>query len=897
MKKFLRILAITIGVILILLFTIPILFRDKIIALAKQQINQTINAKAEFSDASVSFFRHFPKLSLALDNLSVSGIAGFEQDTLLSAKQASIALNVMSVLKGENIKVSSVVVNEPVVYATVNKEGKANWDIVKADSTAADTAASKPFNLNLQNYEITNATIYYVDSTAGTEARIFGLDHSGSGDFTQDEFTLKTRTSAKEVTYAMNGIPWLSKANLSANTDIQVNNAISKYSFATENIRLNELPLAVNGFYQIIDDSTADMDINFKSSSADFKNILSLIPVVYQKDFKSLEAKGQASFDGFVKGRMQGERLPAYDIKAAITNGYFKYQDLPAPVKNIQMQLHVNNPDGVNDHLVFAIPSAHLEMNGQPVDMRFLLKNPETSRFVDASVKGSLQLADVRNFIKLEKGTDLKGTLDADVNVKGSLRNANAANADKFYAAGSLLLNNFFYKDNDYPSGITINKLAGTFSPEETIIRDVSGKYLSSGFSANGQLFNFFQYMFDKSPLNAAFNLKADQLLVSDFMTDSGTADAAKPAEVFLVPANMNVKLNAAADKVVYENLTINDVSGTMILNDETLRFDNLQGKALEGTLLINGNYSTKSSKSKPVIGLQYAIKNMDVQKTFLTFNTVQKLMPIGKWLGGKLNSELTLSGNLGRDLMPDLQSLTGNGNLFLIEGLLEKFKPLEQLAAKINVEELKQVSLREVRQYFEFTNGKVLVKPFNLNYKDIKMEIGGSHGFDQSLNYVINMVIPRARFGTDGNRIVDDLLAQAMAKGIPVKASETVNLKVNLTGFINEPIFKIDLKEAASSLKDEITQQAKEFAKARVDSAKQVVKDTLQELRKEIFRDASEELKKQIFSKKDSTVSTDTARKTRSQDRVKEAGKGILDKINPLKKPKAADTTQKKGS
>jgi len=896
MKKVLRILAITIGVILILLFTIPILFRDKIIALAKQQINQTINAKAEFSDASVSFFRHFPKLSLALDNLSISGIPGFEQDTLLSARQASVALNVMSVLRGNNIKVSSVVINEPVIYAAINKAGKANWDIVKADSTVTDTSASKPFKLNLQNYEISDATVYYVDSSSGMDATILGLDHSGSGDFTQDEFTLQTSTNAKQLTYSLNGIPWLKNVSVSANTDVQVNNAISKYSFATDNIRLNELPLAVNGFYQVVDDSTADMDINFKSASADFKSILSLIPVVYQKDFKSLEAKGQASFNGFVKGRMQGDRLPAYDVKATITNGYFKYQDLPAPVKNIQLQLHVTNPDGVNDHLVFAIPSAHLEMNAQPVDIRFLLKNPETSRYVDASVKGSLQLEDVKNFIKLEKGTDLKGKLDADVNVKGSLRNATAENADKFYAAGSVLLNNFFYKDTDYPAGVTINRLAGTFSPEETVIRDVSGKYLSSGFNANGQLFNLFQYLFDKSPLNAAFNVKADQVLVSDFMTDSSTANPATPAEVFLVPANMNIKLNAAANKVVYEDLTINDVSGTMSLSDETLRFDNLQGRALDGTLLINGSYATKTSKTKPVIALQYAIKEMDVQKTFLTFNTVQKLMPIGKWLGGKLNSELSMTGKLGQDLMPDWQSLTGNGNLFLIEGLLEKFKPLEQLAAKINVEELKQVSLREVRQYFEFTNGKVLVKPFNVNYKDIKMEIGGSHGFDQSLNYIINLAIPRARFGTDGNKIVNDLLAEAMAKGIPVKASEMVNLKVNLSGFINEPIFKIDLKEAASSLKDEITKQAKDFAKAKVDSAKQVVKDTIQVLQKEIFRDASEELKKQIF-KKDSTVSTDTAKKTKTQDRVKEAGKGILDKINPLKKPKPVDTLQKKGS
>jgi len=893
MKKFVRVFAIVLGVILILLFSIPVLFKDKIVGLAKTQINNTINARAEFTDASVSFFRHFPKLALALDNLSIAGIGGYEQDTLFTAKQVSVSLNVMSLMSGENIKVGSITIDAPVIYATVNKNGKPNWDIVKEDTTTS-TESSKSFKLSLQNYEVNNGTLYYSDSTTGVSARVFNLDHSGSGDFTQDEFTLKTKTDAGRVTYELNGIPWLYNAHFTANADVEVNNKTSKYSFSTDNIRLNELPLAVNGFYQLINDSTADMDINFKSANSDFKNMLSLVPVVYQKDFKSLQASGEASFNGFIRGRMQGDRLPAYDVKATINKGYFKYQDLPAPVENIRLQMHVSNPDGISDHLTLEIPSAHVEMNKQPVDFRFILTNPETTRYVDAAVKGALQLADMKNFIKLEPGTDIRGKVAADVTVKGSLRNANAAGADKFDAAGSVDVNNFFYKDRDYPSGIAINSLNAGFNPQETIIRHAAGKYLSSSFIANGQLFNLFQYMFDKSPLNAAFNLKTDQLLVSDFMSDSGTTNPAQPASVFLVPADMNVKLNAAAGKVVYDNLTIGDVTGTINMSDETLRFENLNGKALDGTLAINGSYSTRASKTKPAIALQYAVKDLDVQKTFLTFNTVQKLMPIGKWLGGKLNSELTLSGNLGKDLMPDIHSLTGNGNLFIIEGFLEKFKPLEQLAARIHVDELKEISLREVRQYFEFTNGKVLVKPFNLTYKDIKMEIAGSHGIDQSLDYVINLVVPRARFGTQGNALVNDLISEATARGIPVKASETVNLKVNLTGFINNPNFKIDLKEAASSLKDEITKQAKDFAAAKVDSARQMVKDTIQSLKKEVIRDVSDELKKQIFQKRDSLPS-DTATRKYPQDRVKDAGRGILDKLNPLKKPKVLDTAKKK--
>jgi len=65
--------------------------------------------------------------------------------------------------------------------------------------------------------------------------------------------------------------------------------------------------------------------------------------------------------------------------------------------------------------------------------------------------------------------------------------------------------------------------------------------------------------------------------------------------------------------------------------------------------------------------------------------------------------------------------------------------------------------------------------------------------------------------------------------------------------------------------------------------------------LKKEVIREASEELKKQIFNRKDS-LTNDSTKKAKPEDRIKDAGKGILDKLNPLKKPKAADTVKKNG-
>jgi hypothetical protein len=47
----------------------------------------------------------------------------------------------------------------------------------------------------------------------------------------------------------------------------------------------------------------------------------------------------------------------------------------------------------------------------------------------------------------------------------------------------------------------------------------------------------------------------------------------------------------------------------------------------------------------------------------------MQKLMPVGKFLAGKLSSQFNMTGKLNGDMFPDLSTLTGNGNLLLIQG------------------------------------------------------------------------------------------------------------------------------------------------------------------------------------------------------------------------------------
>lgn len=1013
LKKILKIVLIVLVVLIVIAFALPLLFKDKLIAIAKTEINKSLNAKADFQDLDISFFRHFPRVSAGLENLYVVGVEDFAKDTLISAQQIDIALDIMSLIRGKNMKIHSVTLDEPRIHAIVNKEGKANWDIMKPDtSTAPTTEEEKPFNLELKKYSINNGYISYIDDTTNMSAEIINLNHSGSGDFTSDLFTLKTKTKADAVNFSYAGIPYLVNSATDIDADVQVDNTQDKYSFKTDNIRVNNLRLATEGFFQLVNDSTYNMDIKFNAPSTEFKDILSLIPAIYKTDFDKIKTSGTALFNGFVKGTYSNTQIPAYNINMDIKNGFFQYPDLPKPVKNINLTLKVNNPDGVTDNTVVDIPKGHIEMDNEPFDFRLLFKKPLTDMYMDAAAKGRIDLSRIAQFIKLDAGTKLAGIINADVAAKGNLavvtqqkpgpftasgyidvnnlaysskdfpqpvqntnlkieiqnpdgiadhtvvnipaghveigpeamdfkllvknpatdlyfdgaakgkfnlanvaqfvtleqgtKLAGALNADvsfrgnkssidkeqydKITTAGTVSIVNLLYASKDYPDGVKLPKLVTTFNPKNITINELTGSYKKSDFSANGSINNAIGYALKDEPLDGVLNVRSNYIDVNDLMgTSSTTTDTASSSSgPFLVPKNIAFTVNANAANVKYDNLTIENLTGKLLLKDETVQLTNVKGNALGGTMAISGSYSTRNNKSKPEMAFHYDVQGLDVQKTFLAFNTVQKLMPVAQFLSGKLTSQLDLNGKLGESMMPDLATLSGKGGLLVIQGVLNRFGPLEKLASTLQIKELQAITLKDVKAAFEFSNGKVLVKPFQVKVKDIEMEVGGIHGLDQSIDYVINMKVPRALLGSQANNLVNNLAKQASAKGIPVEVSDMVSLNVGMTGSIKSPVLKLNMKEAGASIAEDLKKQAADFAQAKIDSAKNAAKDTLQAVKNEILKNAKEELLKKIGGQKDTTKTQTTDPKKR----VEQAGKNVLD--NLFKKKKAADTTKK---
>ncbi|MBS1598112.1 MAG: hypothetical protein JST75_07785 [Bacteroidetes bacterium] len=890
MKKILKITSLVLLLLIAFAFAAPFVFKGKIISIIKTQVNKHLNATIDFSDADVSLFRHFPKLAVGIENLSLTGVDEFSQDTLISAQKIDVALNLMSVISGNNMKIYAINVEDPRIHAIVHKNGHANWSIAKPDSSSNEnpSASSAPFTMKLQKYSISHAYISYKDESSNMSSEIVNLNHEGSGDFTADLFTLSTKTNAEEVSFNYGGIPYLVRTKATIDADLKVDNKAAKYSFKTDKIALNDLTLNAEGFFQFANDSAYNMDINFKAPSTDFKNLLSMIPAIYAKDFAGIKTSGQAIFNGFVKGIYDSKHIPAYNINLDIKNGFFQYPDLPKPVKNINVALKVDNPDGVTDHTVVNIPQGHIEMDDAPFDFHLLLKNPVTDMFIDAGVNGKLDLGKMAQLVKLESGTKMSGLLNAALQAKGNISAIEKKQYDQFSASGTLALNDFLYASKSYPDGIKLNNLLMTFNPKNVSLNQLNGEYLKTHFAANGAINNLLAYALKNQALDGSLNIKADQINLNDWMgaaTDSSSAKTAAASAPFAVPANINFVVNANADKVHYDKLDMEKVSGSLVISDETIKLTNVKANALDGTMAINGSYSTKENKKKPAITMSYDVKGLDVQKTFYAFNTVQKLMPVGKFIDGKLNSQLTMTGNLGENMYPDLNSLSGDGNLLVLEGLLKKFQPLDKLAQALQVNQLKEITVKDLKTYFSFKNGRVVVNPFKVKAKDIDMEMGGSHGFDQTLDYAINLKIPRSFAGTQANDAVNNLVKQVNSKGVPLKLDDVISVNVKMGGTISNPTLKTNLQDAMSSTASNMKQQATDFVKAQVDSAKQKLRDTVASVKKQLAKDATDELKKQLSGQKDTSALAQTNGIDNTKKKVEEAGKGLFNSLLGKKK------------
>lgn len=736
-------LIISLSVFLLLIVAIasaPFLFKDKITTLAKEQINNMLNAKVDFDKVSLSFFRSFPDASVKLQNLSIVGVDAFETDTLLFSKDIELIINLKSLFKDTGYEIQKLQFNDSRVFTHVLADGSANWDIMKADSMDLEPdTVPMSFNLKLKDFVINNADIIYQDDESNMTLTLKKLQHHTSGDLTADSSLLITKTSADMLSFSMDGMEYISQASAEFNADINANLNDMYYKISQNASRINAIAFALDGWVKSTDNGW-DMDLTLNAEKVDFKSILSMIPAIYANNFEGLTADGEVNLTGFVRGEMTEEFFPAFDFTLHVKDGWFKYPDLPQSLQQINIATNISNPGKTMDETIIDISRFSFMMANNPFGAQLRISTPMSDPDLSLKANGKLNLGAIKDFYPLEEGTQLNGWLDLNLDLAGKMSYYEQNLYEKFKFGGKMNIKNMLVETKEFPHPVSISNADMVFNNRYVDLSDLSLKIGRNDLQAKGKLENFVAYALKDQTLNGQLSLTSGYLNVSDFMPTE-TADKAteqqpdEPLTVIEIPKNINFSLSADIKQLVYDKMNFTNAKGALKIADGEMKIQNMGLSAFGGNMLMNGLYSTKDM-SKPKVDFDLKIQEVLFTEIFSQVEFLKDIAPIFNKAIGKFSTNVSFNSLLKQDMMPDLLTLIGNGSFSTKSVGLQDVPALDALATALKRSDLSPWSLKDIGIKFDIKDGRLNTQPFAFNVADVNLNLGGSTGLDQSIAY-----------------------------------------------------------------------------------------------------------------------------------------------------------------
>ncbi|MFY7898620.1 MAG: AsmA-like C-terminal region-containing protein [Chitinophagaceae bacterium] len=355
--KTLKITGISIAVIVGALAVLPMLFPEKMSKEIKALINRNITGDIHFNKARFTFFNHFPTLTLTLYDVDLKGSAPFEKDTLLSAKELALGINLSSLLS-RKIKVDQLFLTESNIQIFVDKNGNANYNVYASSNKQSSQNDSSSASLKIERIVVERSNIIYNDASLPMYFKAGGLNYEGKGDLSKAIFDLASTIEIESADFEYNHQSYFLSKKLTAELITKINTHSLAFIFERNDLKINKLPVNFKGKFEFLKEGY-NMNFQLNSNATELKNIITAFPPEYLQWLEKTRVEGTADIDVSLNGKYiaSSKTLPDLTMKMGIRGGYIAYENAPIPVSNLFLNFETKLPGFNTDSLYVNIDS------------------------------------------------------------------------------------------------------------------------------------------------------------------------------------------------------------------------------------------------------------------------------------------------------------------------------------------------------------------------------------------------------------------------------------------------------------------------------------------------------------------------------------------------------------
>ena len=497
--KILKISAITIGSVLMLMFVLPVLFPGKIAEEVKTFANKKLNGELNFKEANLSFFSHFPSLTLTLTDFSLKGSAPFQNENLVKANDISFGVNLKSLLFDSSVKIDEIYISDAEMNVQVNEKGQANYNVYVSEKKNEKEKPGET-SLRLDRIQIENTHLTYNDKSANILINAVGFNYLGKGDFDQAIFDLETEAEIDSFDFAFGREEYLKNKKVNADLITQINTNSLAFVFQQNNLIVNQLPIDFIGKLNFLK-SGYELDFNVKSDDSNLHDFFTALPPQYVKWLEKTEIGGKTDLLLTLKGiyNIEENKKPDLSFAMNIREGLVNYNASKNPASGLTLKLETKLPSLDVNQLSVKVTPLSFKMGND-----YFNGNIESvglnSPNINAIIKSNLDLKKLHEGLGIQN-MDFSGKLIADITAKGVYDKAKRLFP---VTKGNIVLQNGSLKTEWYPNPISainlnadVNNTTGKYKDLKVKVTPASFDFEGKKMHVNASLENFDDILYD----------------------------------------------------------------------------------------------------------------------------------------------------------------------------------------------------------------------------------------------------------------------------------------------------------------------------------------------------------------------------------------------------------------
>lgn len=825
-SKFILKFSIIISLIIGILFVASKLLEQKIVDKAITILNNQINVPVYVDDISFSLLKKFPNATLQLNDVALLSAKDFNRsyfdsinaDTLLFIEELYLSISLPELLNN-NLNITKAYIQNGYFNILVDEKGKENYKILANNSIKLESDNSENnFEFLLRHIQLKKVNVNFINKYKNTSASITAPLYNINGKFYKKEYTANSEGELQ--------LNYFEQGNLKihpetpADIDIKLSVSNNQIEIIQSSLETKYYKFTTKG--NITFETPTKVDLKIIGNST---NTNKLINLFFTNNLNAYLSKGQLGISAIINGNIDSKETPTIAANFKLVNGRINNNNDITLIDTVELDGSYSNGNSHNlKTSSININNLLLATKQSRVTSVISIKNFDNPS-INASGKAILDIADINPFIIDNPDYTFGGKIDGEFNCQCiidtglliSTKNLISWNKSaKFNITDGKFISNH--------KNISITELNGKLNINDNFlsINTFNSTIQNSVIEGDITIKNYLSPIIDSTyPIEINGDIIADTINYKDYehFFESDSSNNYSRKTIF----NGTVKAN----RILYNKLITDDVSGIIHFDKNILRLTDLKFKTMEGIVLCDINYITKSNK-KSTLQTYVSTKSVNIKTLFSTFNNFNQTFIKDENIDGFLTTNFDLEMDfINGKLKPSSISFLGHSRVN--NGKLINFEPIIQASKFSGNEDMQNIEFTTLETNILISSGTVNIPKIEIESNAFDISLFGHHKFTGDYEYHMRIYLSDF-IGSKSKRLAKQ---QSEFGYIEDDGYGKTTLFLLATSKNGKSKIKLDGDEVKKNMKFNANDEKQEFKKALHDQFGWFKKDTTLENRK----------------------------------------------------------------